>query len=121
MSGLKILPACVGFAALLAATSVAHACSCAPMSRAKAIAVSDVVFQGRVVSVHSDGKWLYATLNVIRPIKGSVRTSVEIGTNASSAACGYGFREGQVVVVGASFRERQYRTNLCLMLAIGRK
>ncbi|MDP4594413.1 MAG: hypothetical protein NWT00_07615 [Beijerinckiaceae bacterium] len=111
----------IELAAILAvATSSAQACSCAKSSRAQAITSSNVVFQGRVTQVYRDGQRLYANLTVIRPLKGQVRTSVEVSTALQSAACGYQFRPGQVLIVGATFRDRQYRTNLCLMLPLNR-
>lgn len=91
------------------------------MSQKQAIAASDVVFQGRVQNVYRDGNRLFASIIVIRPVKGNVRTQVEVGTNASSAACGYNFRKGQVVMVGASFAQNQYSTQACLMLPLNRK
>ena len=61
----------------------AHACSCARgATQAQAIAASHVVFQGRVVDVRREGQQIFATINVIRPIKGNVRTNVEVGTRA---------------------------------------
>ena len=88
---------------------------------AQAIKASDVVFQGRVTSVHADRRNLYASMTVIRPIKGSVRTTIEVGTRKQSAACGYPFRPGQVLVVGARFREQQYRTNMCVMYNLNKR
>ena len=110
-----------GLLALFLASIPAHACSCRPMSQKQAIAASDVVFQGRVLSVYRDGNRLFATLSVMRPVKGKLRTQVEVGTNASSAACGYNFRKGQVVMVGAHFSQNQYSTQACLMLSLNRK
>ncbi|MGE3247389.1 MAG: hypothetical protein AB7F96_04095 [Beijerinckiaceae bacterium] len=112
--------AAIAFISTCAAIQTAHACSCRPWSRAQAVKAADVVFQGRVLDVYRDGQKLFATLAVVRPVKGNLRTKIEVGTNASSAACGYPFRKGQVVVVGATFREQQYRTNMCLMNAIAK-
>jgi hypothetical protein len=102
-------------------TTPANACSCAKRTQAQAIASADIVFQGRVVDVRREGQALFATISVLRPIKGDMRTTVEVGTRASTAACGYAFRRGQLLIVGASFRQRQYRTNNCLMFYLNRK
>lgn len=116
--------AALGF--LLAATvtwssAPANAYSCAKGTRARAIASADIVFQGRIVDVRRECQALFATISVLRPIKGDMRTTVEVGTRASTAACGYAFRRGQILIVGASFRQRQYRTNNCLMYYLNRK
>ena len=106
--------------AALVVTLPAHACSCARSSQAQAIKSSDVVFQGRVVDVRREKGKLFATLTVVRPIKGNVRTNVEVGTRAQSASCGYPFRRGQVLIVGARFSQRQYTTNMCLMFSLNK-
>lgn len=109
------------FIALLISSQIALACSCRNTSRAQAIKSADVVFQGKVRAVHRDGQKLYATIDTTRVLKGNVRTRVEVSTNASSAACGYNFRQGQTIIIGATYRERQYRTNLCMMLGLNRR
>jgi len=108
------------FLLALAAGSPAFACSCKSISQAEAMKGSAVVFQGRVLDVRVEGDGRFATIEVIRPIKGGVQTVVEVGTRASAAACGYPFRRGEVVIVGASFTQQQYRTNMCVMYNLNR-
>lgn len=103
-----------GFAAVSLAAP-AHACSCRKMSRAAAIEAADVAFEGRVLSVRTEGRRRYADVELIRPLKGAAPRRVEVGTHISSAACGYPFRAGQHLSFAANFREQQFSTGMCLM------
>ena len=108
MSKRLLQPLLLGLGVLLIASATAHACSCRPTPAAEVLKRVDVAFQGRVLGTYRDGRRLFANIAVIRVLKGNVRTRVEVGTNASSAACGYRFRTGQVLLVGASYNQRQY-------------
>ena len=115
-----IATVCIATGTVLAAHTLAHACSCRGGTRAFAIKSSDVVFQGRVTAVHTDQHSRYASITVIRPIKGNVRTRVEVSTRRSSAACGYPFKQGQTLIIGAKLHELQYRTSMCIMFTLNK-
>jgi hypothetical protein len=79
--------------ALLCAAAPAFACKCAVVSRNQVIASTPVVFEGRVVSVETQGTVQLTTLAVVRSIKGRSRgTRVKVESQTVSAACGHDFR-----------------------------
>ncbi len=90
-------------------------CSCARMTRQQAIAATPIVFEGRVLRVRKDGARIYADVETSRILKGSVPRIVEVGTAESSAACGYTFRTGQQLTVGATLDQLQFSTTSCTM------
>ncbi len=96
----------------------AQACSCKKMTREQAVAATPVVFEGRVLRVRKEGNSVYADIEAARVLKGSVPRVVEVGTHASSAACGYTFRVGQTLTVGASLSQMQFSTNMCTMVPL---
>ncbi len=98
--------------------SPGFACSCKKMTREQVIAATPVVFEGRVLRVRKDGNSIYADVETARVLKGSVPRVVEVGTNASSVACGYTFRVGDTLTVGASLSQMQYSTNMCTMVPL---
>ena len=91
------------------------------MTRDAAIAATPVVFEGRVLRVRRDGSSIYADVEMSRLLKGTVPRIVEVSTPASSAACGYEFRVGAAVTVGAQFLQQQFSTNACTMLPLNTK
>jgi len=108
--------------ALLAATALAaiastpaQACSCKKRTSAQVMAETPVVFEGRVLRVRREGARVYADIETARILKGTLPRIAEVSTAASSAACGYDFRPGAQVVVGALFEQQQFSTNLCIM------
>lgn len=99
----------------------AQACKCGNFSRTAAIEAADVAFEGRVLSVRTEGRRRYADVEMIRPLKGAVPRRIEVGTNVSSAACGYPFKAGQRLSFAANFREQQFSTGMCLMMPMNNK
>lgn len=106
------------FAILTLIPHVALACSCKPMSREQAMAAVNTVFEGRVLRVRKDGNSIYADIEMSRMVKGTVPRIVEVGTPASSPACGYGFKAGERVTVAAQFSQQQYTATLCTMMPL---
>jgi hypothetical protein len=90
-------------AMVLASASPAAACKCALVPRDRAIISTPLVFQGRVIKVEMEGGTQVTTLMVVRNVKGmSKGETVQVRSPASSAACGYDFRDGrQTLLVGA--------------------
>ena len=85
------------------------------MTREQAIAATPIVFEGRVLRVRREGSRVYADVEMARVIKGSVPRVVEVGTQALPAACGYPFKAGQNVTVGAVLSQMQFSTTSCTM------
>lgn len=106
---------------LVGAASPALACSCAQISREKAIAQTPYVFEGRVLSSRVEGGKSFAEFEVLRPIKGGVPRRVEIMSRSSPAACGVVFRQGEIVTVGAFFAEHQFSTNSCTQFSLRKR
>ena len=88
------------------------------MSREAAMAAVNTVFEGRVLRVRKDGNTVYADVEMSRTLKGTVPRIVEVGTPASSAACGYPFRAGERVMVAAQFAQQQFTANMCTMMPL---
>lgn len=74
-----------------------------------------------MLRVRRDGAFLYADIELARIIKGSAPRVVEVGTPASSAACGYPFRPGERLTVAAQFAQQQFTANLCTMVPLNAK
>jgi hypothetical protein len=106
------------FVAGLLAPSAALACKCSATPRAAMIEKTPYVFQGRVLRVRDDETTRYADIEMVRPVKGEIPRVMEVATPRSTAACGYPFQKGQVLVVGVSLREAQYHANNCTMLSL---
>jgi hypothetical protein len=82
----------------------AHACSCAmPGSTQEEIDRTDVIFSGTVDDVRASGEMQFGvTMTVNEDWKGleaSEREEVSVYTATDSAACGYGFQEGEEYLV----------------------
>ncbi len=81
---------------------------------------ASVVFEGRVLRVRREGAMSYADIEMSRVLKGSVPRVVEVGTQSSSAACGYAFKTGQRVTVAAKFSQQMFSTTSCMMAPLNR-
>lgn len=99
-------------------SSPALACRCENLTRAQAIARADLVFEGRVLRVRTERDSVYADIETLRPLKGSVPRRIEVGSRRSAAACGVIFKQGQRSVFAVSFAEQQFTANSCLMNAV---
>lgn len=91
------------------------------MHRDAIIGASDVVFTGTVTKIERTDQGVVATFDVSDVKKGTVDESVEVRSNANSAACGVDFKQGQTTEVAANqTAEGVLRTNLCQMLGLKR-
>lgn len=96
----------------------AFACSCAmPVDPQTALAGSDAVFSGRVVSIHpvdADGyRQLLVKFDIDKSWKGETEDQVFIMTADNSAACGYYFQKGKDYLVYSSLYEGVLHTHIC--------
>lgn len=109
--------------ALLAAPSLAQACSCMPSPGAlEAAQASDVVFSAKLVSVadvpadgaHGMPSKLF-TFTVTNTYKGQLDAEVRVSTADNSAACGrnYGAPGSEWLIYAGTTGEGQLRDNLC--------
>ena len=99
--------------AVVLAAETAHACSCNMPQAAAAMQQSAAVFEGRVVSVRTEGDRLEATLRVTQAWKGIDTEEVVVGTVAHESMCGVPFTEGSVWLVYAERAEGSLHTGLC--------
>jgi hypothetical protein len=79
------------------------------------MAQTPIVFEGRVMRVRRERDSVYADIEMSRVLKGSVPRMVEVGTPASSAACGYAFKAGDRLTVGVRLAQQMFTTNVCTM------
>ncbi|MEW5840013.1 MAG: hypothetical protein AB1753_03330 [Thermoproteota archaeon] len=87
---------------LLPTAGRAYACSCIePGPPAQALAESDRVFVGKVLSVESANNGRTVTFEAERAWKGIDSRAVTLNTASSSASCGYDFEEGKEYLVYA--------------------
>jgi len=119
--------ALAGSLAFLASRDLA-ACSCAPPPPPKeALGKASAVFSGKVVRMEKPkprqgagpirptqafGK-VKVVIQVSRVWKGDLGKEVTLTTNASSAACGYGFRPDEVYLIYCHGEKHALSTNLC--------
>ena len=111
-------------ASLYLPAKVAFACTCAPPpSDEDALGTSDAVFSGSVVDIDdpegdaelvSSARTVTYTFEVDAVAKGDVGSNQQVGTAASGASCGFGFRDGRRYVVFAEQDKRgDLSTSLC--------
>jgi hypothetical protein len=93
---------------LLLAAEPALACKCSVTSRDHAIAAAPLVFEGRILSIQTNGTAQVTTIVVTKPIKGvSMGVRLKVKSHTQSAACGYDFREAnKTLTVGGEKAER---------------
>ena len=115
---LKIILATGALALASLSATPALACKCRQVSMQAAMGSASYVFDGRVLRVRREGASVYADIETSRVLKGSVPRVVEIGTPASAAACGYAFKPGQALTIGAEFSQQQFTTTSCIMTAL---
>jgi hypothetical protein len=102
----------VVFLGLAALEGFACTCMTQRMSEGKnfqpcgALSYSDVVFVGTVTNIAIQGRgksspsgYMIATFSVQKVIRGVNQRTVQVGTNASTAMCGYPFRKGEKYLV----------------------
>ena len=97
-------------------------CSCAPSPPPEeALEYSDFVFSGWVTDITRNGDPVYSSLLVDMSTahwwKGEDVSEVVIETTASSASCGFPFREGEAYLVYGYYQGDQLLTNLCTRTA----
>lgn len=85
----------VAMFAVLAA-SPALACKCAVVARDLTVALTPLVFEGRVLAIRTQGTAQVTTVLVTNPIKGvSKGVTLTVKSHTQSASCGYDFREAE--------------------------
>lgn len=106
---------------LFAASSRSEACSCMPPGPpADEFPKADAVFVGKVTRIEPNSGNdpagmgdLKVTLHLEKGYRGDLKENVEVVTAGSSAACGYGFAEGDTYVVYANSSEEKLHVSLC--------
>jgi len=94
--------------------STAAACSCVqPPGPKDAAQNSTAVFEGRVTRIDDPQGEPKVHFKMVRSFKGPSSESIEVRTANSSAACGYGFEEGQSYLVYANDFEGTLSASLC--------
>ena len=93
--------------------SSARACSCNMPDANTARERSAAVFEGRVVSVQTEGDSLTATLRVTQAWKGVDTEEVVVTTIAHESMCGVPFSEGTVWLVYGDGSGERFETGLC--------
>ena len=93
----------------------AWACKCAQRPEAQLFKAADVVFTGRVRTVHGTdpSSEVRALLRVDKVRKGRVAGLAVVSTSGSSASCGVYFERGDRYLVYAHREGRRLTTNLC--------
>ncbi|KAI9019918.1 hypothetical protein DFJ74DRAFT_674903 [Hyaloraphidium curvatum] len=111
----RFLPALFLLAALLALlVPSSTACSCIPTPPAyDALALSDAVFAGRVISVNSTETGKRVLLAVREAWKGVARSKVQVRTAPHSAMCGFTFDVGRKYLVYARKSDGVLEAGLC--------
>ena len=106
---------------LLAATGAASACKCAVVPRLQAIGSAPVVFEGRIVTIETQGTAQVTTLTVVRPVKGGVSSgqTVKVKSRTQSAACGWDFRQSaKTLLVGGEGAGGVVSVRRCTMYSL---
>ncbi|HXG67737.1 MAG TPA: hypothetical protein VNO70_21725 [Blastocatellia bacterium] len=106
---------------LLAVHDISLACSCVPPGKpSEEMKESAAVFSGKVVEIRRNQRTddffarVEAVIEVERVWKGVEKTTVSVFTSSDSAACGYGFKEGETYLVYASGdKEGRLLTTIC--------
>ena len=106
---------------LLALHDSGLACSCMPPGKpSEEMKESAAVFSGRVVEIRRNQRTddffarVEAVIEVERVWKGVEKATVSVFTSSDSAACGYGFKEGETYLVYASGdKEGRLLTTIC--------
>jgi hypothetical protein len=104
-------------ALMFGVSQAAQACSCAPPPPPKkALETAAAVFVGKVTEVDRSGGFrLNVTFEVATSYKGVKAKKVTVGTASNSAACGYGFAEGEsyIVYCYSPDKGKTLSTNIC--------
>lgn len=104
---------------LLASITLASACSClASGSPQESLEAADAVFTGEVTQIRSVGQTYHVTFDVSERWKGPNKTVLDVSTATSSAACGYGFQEGEAYLVYAHEDSDRLKTGICSRTAL---
>ena len=98
--------------------SSALACKCAPQSRADVVGAADIVLNGRVQRVWTQGRKRLASVRVLRVEKGRAPPRIIIETALESAACGVTFRRGDVGDFAIDVDRLRHRVGLCSWTAM---
>jgi hypothetical protein len=101
----------LGLAALQPTT--AAACSCMQQSQEDAAQNATAIFEGRVTRIEDPTGEPKVHFKVVRSWKGPSQEALTVSTPNNSAACGYGFEEGQSYLVYASETDAVLSTSLC--------
>ena len=98
----------------LASAEAALACTCAQSPAApEALASSDAVFTGTVLSIDTTQTGRQVRLRVEGSWKGAKCGEVTIVTALDEAACGYSFQVGTSYLVYANRTQGKLSTNIC--------
>ena len=100
----------------LCAAQLAHACSCAPPPPPKkALESASAVFVGKVTGVEREGFRMTVSFEVSTSYKGVKTKKATVGTASNSAACGFGFTEGESYLVYCYSPDegKTLSTNIC--------
>jgi len=103
---------------LLVAVDPALACKCAVVPREQTIAATPLVFEGRILSIETNGKAQLTTVTATNPIKGvSKGVTLKVTSGTQSAACGYDFREAPktLTIGGEKVARNVIRVRRCTM------
>lgn len=115
----KILLAAQCLAAgVMVSASQAMACSCAPVTRAEAVANATIVVNGRVERVWTQGRKRLVSVRVLRVEKGRSPLRLVIETPLDSAACGVNFKRGDVGDIPVKFDRLRRIVTLCPWMAM---
>ncbi|MGL4294932.1 MAG: hypothetical protein ACRCXM_17260 [Beijerinckiaceae bacterium] len=104
--------------ALLFMDSPALACKCAPMPRQTVVDSVDLVFEGRVERVWTQGRKRLASVRVLAVEKGKVPSRMVIETAMDGASCGVAFKRGDVGDFPVVKDRLRRRVGLCDWLAL---
>jgi hypothetical protein len=112
---LRALPWAFAIAIALAALQPASAaaCSCMQQSQEDAAQNATAIFEGRVSRIEDPTGEPKVHFKIVRSFKGPSQEALVVSTPNNSAACGYGFEEGQSYLVYASEQNAVLSTSLC--------
>jgi hypothetical protein len=108
---LKVAAALLALVALTPST--AAACSCAAQTVEQAKHAASAIFEGRVTRIDDPQGAPTVHFRVVRSFKGPSHEAAEVHTASNSAACGYGFEQGQSYLVYANDEGGALSTSLC--------
>lgn len=100
------------------AASGAHACSCRPMDRAEVVDSANLVLNGRVERVWTQGRKRLVSVRVLRVEKGRAPSRIVIETPLDPAACGVNFKRGDAGDFPIYFDRLRRRVDFCTWTAL---